>query len=100
RKRLELAATQVDIVDAVETFSGGLQLRRRAVARDNSLHERREGRPHLSGAAAEVADDPIPVGECRERGEVEAIAKEVVAQPIPLSCRRGEKLLRLGSTIR
>ena len=42
---------------------GGLQHRGRRVDRDDARDERRERRAHLPGAAAEIADDPVALGQ-------------------------------------
>ena len=70
-----------------------------AVDGDDAAHERRERGSHLPGAAAEIADGPLGVGERGQRGEVEALAEQIVAQPIPLPGRRREKLLGFRATL-
>ena len=45
--------------------------------------------------AANVADDPALVQQAEEGVEVEALAKEFGAQPVPLPRRRGEEGARL-----
>ena len=62
-------------------------------------HERRERGAHLAGAAAEVADGPAALGERGERGEMKALAEQLVAQPIPLAGRRREELLRFRAAL-
>ena len=100
RQRLELAAPKVDVVEARQTPLRGLQHRRRGVDGNDARDERRERRADLTGAAAEIADDRVAVGQRGERRQVHAIAEQLVAQAIPLAGRGREELLRFGATVR
>ena len=62
-------------------------------------HERRKRGRHLASAAAQVADRPFGVRECRKRRQVNALAEEIIAHPVPLSGRRREKFLRLRAAL-
>ena len=97
RQRLELAAAQVDVVEA----AAGASRAACSIAAEASTAITRATNGASAaltwpGAAAEVADDPRRRrASAGERREVEAIAEQLVAQPIPLAGRRGEELLRL-----
>ena len=82
------AAAQIDVVERVQALPCGLEHGRRGVDGDDPPDEGRERRAHLPGPAPEVADGPFRVRERRKRGELEPIAEQFVAQPIPLSGRR------------
>ena len=70
RQRFELAAAQIDVVESLQPLPRRLQHRRRGVDRDDPRDERRERGADLAGAAAEIADDPVGVGQRRERRQV------------------------------
>ena len=79
----------------MQTLTSGLQHRRRLVDGDHPRDKRRERGADTAGTAAEIPDDPLGIGQGRERGEMKAIAEQLVAYPVPVPRRRGEKLLRL-----
>src|SRR5207247_1081844 len=62
---------------------------------DHPRDKRRERGADTAGTAAEIPDDPLGIGQGRERGKMKAIAEQLVAYPVPVPRRRGEKLLRL-----
>ena len=99
RQRLEVAASELDVLETLQPLLRCLQHRSRRIHRDDPAYERGEGSRHLSSAAAEVADRPVGVGECRQRCQVRALAEQIVAHPVPLSGRRREKFLRLGAAL-
>jgi hypothetical protein len=88
RQRLEIAAPEFDVVEAVQPLFRRLQHGRRAIDGDHARDERREGRAHLTRAAAEIADGPVALREGRQRRQVKTIAEQVVADAIPLAGRR------------
>ena len=88
RQRFELATVQFDVVEAMQPFFRRVQHRGRSIHRDDARNERRELRAHLAGATAEIADRPTRIRERCERRERESVAEELVAEPVPLSCRR------------
>jgi hypothetical protein len=53
----------------------------------------------LPGAAAEITHDPIRIEEAEHRRMVERLAEQVGAKLVPLTRRRGEELLRLGTPL-
>ena len=99
RQRLELAAPEVDILEWLQAFLRRLEHRRRRVHRHHACDERRERGAHGARPAAEIAHDPVALGERGERREVKAIAKQLVADAIPLARRRGKELLRLRAPL-
>src|SRR5438093_10868530 len=70
RQRLELAPAPVDVVELVQTLPSGLQHRRRLVHGDHPRDKRRERGADTAGTAAEIPDDPLGIGQCRQRGEM------------------------------
>jgi hypothetical protein len=62
-----------------------LQHRRRSVNGNHLGDKRRDGRRDLTGAASEIADDPVGLRERAQRGEMTAIASALVANGVPLS---------------
>ena len=99
RQRFEVAAAQIDVVEPREALLRRLQHGRRCVDRDDPGDEGREHGAQLAGAAAKIADDPVRVGQRRERRQVKAIAEQLVAQSIPLAGRRGEEFLRRRASL-
>ena len=99
RQRLEIAPPEIDVVETGESPLGGLQHRRRRIDRDHAADKGRKRRADLAGAAAEIADDPIAVGERRQRSKMHAFAEQLVPQSIPLACRRREELLRFRAPL-
>ena len=100
RQRLELAAPQVDVVE------------RRAAAcapPAASPPTRRPRSTRATNGASAALTWPVPQprspttqsasASAGERGEMEPVAEQLVAQPIPLAGRRREELLRLGAPL-
>ena len=85
RKRFEVTASEADVVHALEAFAGGLQHGGRGIDRDDLGDKRGEHRAQLARAAAKIAHCPRRVRKRSERGDVKAIAEELVPQAIPLS---------------
>ena len=99
RQRFELAAAQLDVVERLQPLARRLEHRRRGVHRDHVLHERRERRAGLAGAAAQIAQHPVGFGQRREGAQVKALPVQFIAQPIPLAGRRREEFLRLRAPV-
>ena len=80
----------------LQALPRGLQHRGGCVDRDDARDEGRQRGAHLSGAAAEIADDPVGLRQAGQRRQMEPIAEQFVADAIPLTGRRREEFLRLG----
>src|SRR6185436_17075646 len=93
-------APEVDVFERLEPFLRRLQHRRGRVHRNHVRDKRRDRLARAAGAAAEIADGPGVLSERGQRGEVKAIAEELVAQPNPLTGRRSEEFLRLAAPLR
>ena len=99
RQRLELAVPEIDVVASREATARLGQHRLGAVHRHHPRYERRQRLGDVTGAAAEIAHDPRRVEQPGQPQQVEAVAEQLVAGPVPLPCLAPEELLRTTSTL-
>jgi len=94
RDGFQLAFSQLDICAAVQPPLRRGEHRRGVVNADDSAHEGRECFGDAAGAAAEIADGPPGPSQAGQRRQMETVAEQLVAQPIPPAGRRRKERLR------